>query len=57
MKISDDDRKLIDAIFERGEPLQARTPEEDACRGAILGRVRRSVWPSQVPPLEWASQL
>jgi len=30
MKISDDDRKVFDAIFERAEPLQTRTPEEDA---------------------------
>jgi hypothetical protein len=30
MQISDEDWKLIDAIFERGGPLQTGTTEEDA---------------------------
>jgi hypothetical protein len=30
MKISEDDRKLLDAIVDRGEPLQTSTPQEEA---------------------------
>jgi hypothetical protein len=30
MKIGDDDWKVFDAIFERGEPLQTCTPQEEA---------------------------
>jgi len=30
MKISDDDRKLIDAIADRGEPLRTSTPQAEA---------------------------
>ena len=30
MKVSDDDCQIIDAIWDRGEPVVAGTPEEEA---------------------------
>jgi hypothetical protein len=42
MKVSDDDKKLIDAIFGLGEPLQTRTPEEEATFERFSAELKRA---------------
>jgi len=41
-KVSDDDRKLTDVIFELGESLQIRSPEEDAALERFSAEFRRA---------------
>lgn len=50
MRVSAEDSKVLDAIFERGEPLTIRTPDEQAAADLLAAEHKRGCTDRRIEP-------